>query len=73
MDYMNNLDNISTELEGIADMLACIAASLSSTEGAPSEEALDRALNSAANHISRLAAILDAKETERLHSNAKES
>ncbi len=56
---MNDLENISTELEGIADQLVCVAASLSAKGGPPSEESLERALNSAAIHLSRLAVILD--------------
>lgn len=64
MENMNMLENISQELEGVADQLVCIVAGLTSKEGAPTKETLERALVSASSHIRRLAAVIDAKDAE---------
>lgn len=56
-NLFENLDDIetaTTELDGIAAQLNCIAYSLSSRNGKPAEEILEKALLAIAEHISRI-------------------
>lgn len=61
---MNEFENISSEMEGIADLLICLGASLSAAGGGPSRDSLERALNAAANHIIRLSAVVETQGTK---------
>lgn len=73
LEKMTELEEISGELEGVADQLDALAAALTSRNGAPTKEALERALITTAKHINRLAADVETHAAEILHSAGKKA
>lgn len=73
LEKMTELEEISGEMEGVADQLDALAAALTSRNGAPTKEALERALITTAKHINRLAADVETHATEILHSAGKKA
>lgn len=73
LEKATELEKISGELEGVADQLDAFAAALTSRNGAPTKEALERALTATAMHINRLAADVETHAAEILHSAGKKA
>ena len=53
-ERLDEIETATTELDGMAAQLNCIAYSLTSRNGSPSKETLEKALLAMADHISRV-------------------
>ena len=66
-ERLDDIETATTELDGIAAQLDCIAFSLSARNGAPSKETLEKALLAMAEHIKRISGDIADKAGEIMH------